>query len=154
MLLIVVKLAHKSFQNAQSSDPHCVRGWIGQALVAEEAQPLEAMDLFRHASEIQYHVSVVVLSVIELDDQLSPQSEAAAGHAHWVCHTLTTVDPAIILSSSGALNATAHQSMLQARDNASKYVSRHPKDPHMLNLLGLLYEQEGLDRLAQEIFTR
>ena len=49
---------------------------------------------------------------------------------------------------------TSHQSMVQARDNAYKYASRHPDDPHMLNLLGLLYEQEGLNVPAQQSFAR
>ena len=84
-----------------------------------------------------------------------PQSEAAASHAHWVCQTLSTIKQEVLLSPSGtSLNSIAHPSMLQARDNAVKYVLRHPDDPHLLNLLGLLYEQEGLVRPAEQAFAR
>lgn len=47
-----VALAHECFKRAQSVDPHFVRGWIGQALIAEKFAPQEAMDLFRHCCEL------------------------------------------------------------------------------------------------------
>ena len=50
------QLAHKAFSQAQAADPGYVQAWIGQALVAETIGNAEAMDLFRHACELRYHV--------------------------------------------------------------------------------------------------
>lgn len=49
-------LAHECFKKAQSVDPEFVNAWIGQALVAEKFAPQEAMDLFRHTTELANHV--------------------------------------------------------------------------------------------------
>ena len=50
------QLAHKAFSQAQAADPGYVQAWVGQALVAETIGNAEAMDLFRHACDLQYHV--------------------------------------------------------------------------------------------------
>ena len=51
------KLAHQAFRNAQSLEPDYVQAWIGQALVAESIGHSDSMDLFRHTTELAYHVS-------------------------------------------------------------------------------------------------
>ena len=43
--------------NAQSADPDQIEAWVGQALVAESIGSPEAMDLFRHSTQLGYHVS-------------------------------------------------------------------------------------------------
>ena len=55
--LVSSQLAHEAFKNAQSLAPDCVEAWIGQAIIAESIGDSEAMDLFRHSTELGYHVS-------------------------------------------------------------------------------------------------
>ena len=84
-----------------------------------------------------------------------PQSEACRGYGYWVCHTLTTIEPRAILEPGGeGLNLVAARGMLQARDCLQKYVEREPGDGWALNLLGLLYEQEGLLVQAERAFCK
>ena len=52
-----LQLAHEALKVAQSQDPEYVAGWIGQALVAETVGHQEAMDLFRHTTQLGIHVS-------------------------------------------------------------------------------------------------
>lgn len=52
-----INSAHKCFDKAQSVDPDYANCWIGQAAIAEEIQPKEALDLFRHAVELGNNVS-------------------------------------------------------------------------------------------------
>ena len=51
-----LQLAHEAFKVAQSQDPEYVGSWIGQALIAEVVGDEEAMDLFRHTTELGVHV--------------------------------------------------------------------------------------------------
>ncbi len=51
------QLAHESFKMAQSMDPAYVASWIGQALIAEAVGHDDAMDLFRHTTDLGFHVS-------------------------------------------------------------------------------------------------
>ena len=86
---------------------------------------------------------------------LSFQSEGSRGYAYWVCHTLSTLDPGLILEPGAeGLNLVAARGMLQARDCLQKLVEREPDDGWALNLLGLLYEQEGLLALAEKAFYK
>ena len=57
VLLSCYQLAHQAFRNAQSLEPGFVQAWIGQALVAESIGHSDSMDLFRHSTELAYHVS-------------------------------------------------------------------------------------------------
>lgn len=62
------ELANKSFKEAQNIEPTCLRGWVGQALLAEQTGYVsEAMDLFRHATFLGNEV------------------ESSVGYANWVC---------------------------------------------------------------------
>ncbi|XP_050089380.1 tetratricopeptide repeat protein 37 [Anopheles aquasalis] len=61
-------MANKAFSRAQQCDPTFQNAWIGQAIIAECAgHPDEAMDLFRHCTQLGYH------------------PESSLGYAHWVC---------------------------------------------------------------------
>jgi superkiller protein 3 len=64
------KLANEAFSQAQRSDPNYVNSWIGQALLAETLTHEDAMDLFRHSTQLRIH------------------KQGALGYAHWVCKTL------------------------------------------------------------------
>ncbi|XP_065092594.1 tetratricopeptide repeat protein 37 [Ochlerotatus camptorhynchus] len=64
-------LANKAFGRAQQTDTTYMNAWIGQALIAETiGQADEAMDLFRHCTQLGYH------------------AESALGYPHWVCSVL------------------------------------------------------------------
>lgn len=54
-----VTLAHKAFSAAQSADPKYVECWVGQAMVAQIIGDNEAMDLFRHATDLGHNVSFI-----------------------------------------------------------------------------------------------
>ena len=41
-------------------DPSHSGGWIGQAMVAEFMNHEETQDLFHHASQLAYHVSILL----------------------------------------------------------------------------------------------
>lgn len=83
------------------------------------------------------------------------QSEGSRGYGYWVCQTLTTLAAELILEPGGeGLNLVAARGMLQARDCLQKYVEREPEDSWALNLLGLLYEQEGLLTQAERAFYK
>ena len=53
-----VKAANEAFRAAQATSPSHVGCWLGQAMLAETVgQEVEAMDLFRHTTELDNHVS-------------------------------------------------------------------------------------------------
>ena len=53
-----VRQANEAFRQAQAVAPESVGCWLGQAMLAETiAQDVEAMDLFRHATQLDNHVS-------------------------------------------------------------------------------------------------
>ena len=56
-----VQLAYEAFKKAQAFSPESVQAWTGQALIAERIGSDETMDLFRHATELDYHVCVSCL---------------------------------------------------------------------------------------------
>jgi len=83
------------------------------------------------------------------------QSEGSRGYAYWVCHTLATLDRKLILERDGvSLKLVAQTGLLRARDCLQKCVERETEDVWVLNLLGLLYEQEGLLSQAEKMLSR
>ncbi|XP_055636051.1 tetratricopeptide repeat protein 37 [Toxorhynchites rutilus septentrionalis] len=68
-------LANKAFGRAQQTDTTYINAWIGQAVIAEQiGQADEAMDLFRHCTQLGYH------------------PESSLGYPHWVCSILNEED--------------------------------------------------------------
>ncbi|XP_015779373.1 PREDICTED: tetratricopeptide repeat protein 37-like [Acropora digitifera] len=65
-----IELAHEAFKNSQALDPSYGAAWTGQATIAEIIASEEAMDLFRHTTELGSH------------------REGNIGYAHWVCSSL------------------------------------------------------------------
>jgi hypothetical protein len=63
-----LELANRAFKEAQNQEPSYLRGWVGQALLAETAgYDEEAMDLFRHTTF------------------LGNELESSVGYSNWVC---------------------------------------------------------------------
>ena len=83
------------------------------------------------------------------------QPQGSIGYGYWVCQSLGTIDPKLILvPGQGTLNSIALTGMLQARDCLQKFTLREKGDACALNCLGLLYEQEGLIKEAEKAFSR
>lgn len=83
------------------------------------------------------------------------QPEGAISYGYWVCTTLTSIDLKLILLPGGrGLNDVARRGVSQARDNLQKYVERERDDSCAHNLLGLLFEQEGLLEQAEKCFRK
>ena len=55
------QLAHKAFVGAQNLQPDYLRGWAGQALVAQVAESSEGMDLFRHCTFLGKNIMIGVV---------------------------------------------------------------------------------------------
>ena len=62
--------ANEAYSQAQRADPAYINSWIGQALIAEMMSRKDAMDLFRHSTQLGYH------------------DQAAVGYTHWVLTVL------------------------------------------------------------------
>ena len=61
-------MANKAFKEAQNQEPAFIKSWIGQALLAEQAEfQAESMDLFRHTAF------------------LGNETESQIGFGNWVC---------------------------------------------------------------------
>ena len=127
MLLGHAELANRAFKESQNTDPSYLRGWVGQALLAEQSGfKTEAMDLFRHTTAIGNEV------------------ESSLGYAHWVCRSLKA------LSSAGESNARTLYCLENmfgvtvALDCLARYTERVQGDPCALNMFGVLLERENL----------
>ncbi|XP_064475190.1 tetratricopeptide repeat protein 37-like [Ornithodoros turicata] len=125
-----VKLAHSAFSMAQSQDPSHVRAWVGQALVAEKVGHHDTMDLFRHCTLLGNH------------------PEAATGYARWVCRTTEVRDlgePSHFSIPRASVLANACDALIRAR-------GCRERAPHLLNMLGILFEKQGLLGGAEEAY--
>lgn len=126
-------MANTAFSRAQRADPDYSDSWIGQAIIAESIQRLEAMDLFRHAVELGYH----------------PQ--AAIGYAHWVLKTLLNSD-----AKKNPLFSYAIDKMYAipvAADAMTWFIDSEPNSVIGRNILGLLLERQKLYKPASCEFT-
>ncbi|KAK7473574.1 hypothetical protein BaRGS_00035177 [Batillaria attramentaria] len=123
-----IQLAHRAFNMAQSQDPEYVAGWVGQALIAELVGHGEAMDLFRHTTQIGIHL------------------ESCIGYGHWVISTLLDVTR----QDTPAFQYCIHQmaAIPAACDALTRYTSLVKTEPAAFNMLGLLLEHQGLDKPA------
>ncbi|KAH9524909.1 Tetratricopeptide repeat protein 37 [Bulinus truncatus] len=119
-----VELAYKSFQNAQSIDPTYTSCWIGQAMIAERVGHGEAMDLFRHSTELGFHL------------------EGAIGYSQFVLSVLG--DPAQSKTELYHYNIQQMAAIPAASDALIRYTRRIKNDPLAYNMLGLLFEHQNL----------
>ncbi|XP_063995924.1 superkiller complex protein 3 [Diachasmimorpha longicaudata] len=125
--------ANEAFSKAQRADPEYKNSWIGQGLIAESVDRKEAMDLFRHATQLGYH----------------PQ--AAVGYAHWVLTTILNPDA----KKDPLYNYTIvnMHAISVAIDAMTWYIERKPESMYGRNALGLLLERQKLMRSAAEQFS-
>lgn len=128
-LLEDIPLANKCYSQAQRSDPLYANSWIGQAIIAETMGHDDAMDLFRHSNQLNYH------------------SESALNYASWVCRT--------ILESTKNVNMYCIKNMHAipvAWDAMVWYTENNPNDTSAWNMLGILSERLGLNTTAEKAF--
>lgn len=86
-----VRLANRAFGQAQQAQTDYVHSWTGQACLAEQlGQPSEAIDLFQHASGLQY------------------SGESALGFVHWICMALTEYGVAGAGAGGAAVKVDPH----------------------------------------------
>ncbi|KAL8583667.1 hypothetical protein ACOMHN_037390 [Nucella lapillus] len=129
-----IQLAHEAFKVAQSQDPEYLCSWVGQALVAETVGHEEAMDLFRHTTQLGIHM------------------ESGIGYGHWVVSTLLDVTR----QDSKAFQYCIHQmaAIPAAADALTRYTEVKKEDARAFNMLGLLLEHQGLVLSALDAFRR
>ncbi|KAF4526622.1 hypothetical protein B566_EDAN015391 [Ephemera danica] len=121
-----VKLAHQAYTAAQRTEPSFVECWIGQALVAESMGYDDAMDLFRHCT------------------QLSTHPESSLGYAHWVCSSFPKQKESYAW----------RQALAAVSDELIWYTGRKSHNSCAYNLLGLVLERQGLLRGAAVAFEK
>ncbi|KAK3606262.1 hypothetical protein CHS0354_037938 [Potamilus streckersoni] len=129
-----VQLAHEAFKIAQSLEPTYVACWIGQAIIAEIVGHDDAMDLFRHTTELGHHI------------------EGAIGYAHWVCSLLqdkTKHNTEMFRYAIEQMSAIP-----AASDALSRYLARVQTNPKAYNMHGLLLEHQKLYNNAAEAFKK
>ncbi|RUS81604.1 hypothetical protein EGW08_010617 [Elysia chlorotica] len=119
-----VKMAHEAFTTAQSIDPTYMACWIGQALIAEIVGHKEAMDLFRHTTELGFHV------------------ESAIGYGKWVLSVLA--DSSKRDSDLFRYCILEMAALPAASDALTKYTTRVKDDATAFNMQGLLLEHQNL----------
>lgn len=136
-----IHLAHKAFTVAQSLAPAISRSWVGQAMIAEQHGHYDTLDLFRHAFELHSHPA------------------ACLGFAyHVIAGTTPTSDKETFLKISSSQiphDRTSHYER-EAQVALSRYVGSPvgEQDPCALNLLGLLFERQGIYHAAFQLFQR
>ncbi|XP_052801085.1 tetratricopeptide repeat protein 37-like [Mya arenaria] len=123
-----VKLAHEAFKVAQSLEPSYVACWVGQAIIAEVVGHEDAMDLFRHTTELSHHV------------------EGAIGYGQWVCSVLLQSDKK---GTSMYMYAIEEMGAVpSASDALARYTECNQTNPVAYNLHALLLERQGLYKTA------
>ena len=126
-------LANKAFKEAQNCSPDYVRGWTGQAVLAEVAGVRsECMDLFRHCTF------------------LGPEPESARGYSDWVCATLASLERGERVEAHNKYILDKMHGVSVGVDSLAAYTRRHPRDVAALCQLGVLAERQGLVRTAAE----
>ena len=126
-------LANKAFKEAQNSDPDYIRGWTGQAILAEiVGVRSEAMDLFRHCTF------------------LGPEPESGRGYSDWVCGTLTSLEKSEEVEAHNRYILRNMWGVSVGLDSLAAYTRRHPRDVTAQVQLGVLAERQGMLRTALE----
>ncbi|KYM94057.1 PREDICTED: tetratricopeptide repeat protein 37 isoform X2 [Cyphomyrmex costatus] len=125
--------ANEAFSRSQRADPSYVNSWVGQGLIAEKTLRKEAMDLFRHSTQLGYH------------------NEAALGYAHWVLITL--LNPTMKEDSLLVYVIENMHAIPAAADNLTWYTEREPYDVYAFNTHGLLLERLKLYNTAAKQFA-
>ena len=126
--------ANEAFRQGQAIAPENVACWLGQAMLAETiTQDVEAMDLFRHAT------------------QLGNRIEGSIGFGQWVVNILQ--DPTTLADDWNKYVILEMTAVPAASDALDKYTERVHDDPVAYNLWGLLLEHQGLHSQACQAFA-
>eukprot|EP00118_Oscarella_pearsei_P013030 m.100186 g.100186 ORF g.100186 m.100186 type:complete len:1137 (+) comp37085_c0_seq8:16-3426(+) len=129
------ELAHEPFKKAQASDPDYVPAWIGQALIAEGIGNEDAMDLFRHTTELGVH------------------TESQIGYAYWVCSTLAA--EAWLEEPGQAKGISANEkAIIRASDCLARYTALVCDNPCAYNMYGFLLERQRLFVPAEKAYRK
>jgi len=127
-------LANRAFKEAQNNEPGNLRGWAGQALVAEVAGfRSESMDLFRHCTF------------------LGGEAESALGYANWVLSTLKDINNGEQVESHNRYILDKMHGVTVAVDSLTLYCRRCPDSSLALCQLSVLLERQGLLRKALSV---
>lgn len=132
-----LKLANKVFGRAQQAETSFVNGWNGQAFIAEiMGEKDEAMDLFKHCTNLQY------------------TPESALGFAHFVCILLS--DPKAMMQSRYRYIIERMHAVPSALDSIEWFCKSEADDATLESLcfLGYLYHQMRLWANAIRAFRR
>uniref|UniRef100_H2XYI6 Tetratricopeptide repeat protein 37 n=1 Tax=Ciona intestinalis TaxID=7719 RepID=H2XYI6_CIOIN len=127
-----VEMAHKAFKVAQSLDPSFCNSWIGQAAIAGMIGSNEAMDLFRHSTELGLHM------------------QAACGYSSRVCNLLYECKDRS--DKNYVENIHKLNGISAAVVQLSKYCQRNPACPHSITMLAYLLEESGLFPLSEKYY--
>ena len=128
------ELANKAFKEAQNAEPSYIRGWAGQALVAEVVGvKSESMDLFRHCTF------------------LGPEPESARGYGDWVCRTMDALEKGEKVETHNKYILEKMFGVVAGVDSLTAYCERYPGDSVALCQLGVLYEKMGLVRSGYRV---
>ncbi|KAL7288696.1 hypothetical protein TKK_0017421 [Trichogramma kaykai] len=125
--------ANEAFSWAQRMDPAYINCWIGQALIAENIGRTEAIDLFRHSTQLGYH------------------PESAKGYAHLVLKTIMDPDAKKDVLYNYAIEKI--HAVTVASDSLNWYLVHETDDPCALNTYGLLLERQKLYKPAAKQFS-
>ncbi|XP_077296478.1 tetratricopeptide repeat protein 37-like [Arctopsyche grandis] len=125
-------LGNQVFMKAQEANPTFIQSWIGQALIAESVGHHEAMDLFRHASQLGFH------------------KESSLGYACWVANSM--IELRNESSSSLTYSIENMHALPAACDLMAWYNQFETKNPCSWNIYGLLLEKMGCFRNSVEAF--
>ncbi|OAD55841.1 Tetratricopeptide repeat protein 37 [Eufriesea mexicana] len=125
--------ANAAYSRAQTADPAYINCWTGQSLIAEMMGKGEAMDLFRHATQLGYH------------------SQAAIGYTHYLLKTI--LNSSAIYDSSVSHVMKKDYPLHDAFDVMTWYIEHHPNDCQARNAYGLLLERLKLYKSAAEQFV-
>ncbi|XP_061389029.1 tetratricopeptide repeat protein 37 [Musca vetustissima] len=132
-----IRMANQAFQRAQQSSPVYQNAWIGQAMIAEYIhEEEEAVDLFRHCQQFDYH------------------PESAIGYAHWVCHILSDEEKCKLPHYKHAIDSMYAD--VVAFDAISWYTINEENDASTSawSFLGFLCERHRLYRLATKAYSK
>ena len=124
-------LANKAFKEAQAAQPDYVRGWAGQALLAETlGYKFESLDLLRHCTF------------------LGQEEESARGYGDGIISALESLSKGEKIEAHSKYILEQMWGVRVGVDSLTKHTSRKPRDANALCQLALLQERVGLLRSA------
>lgn len=132
-----IKMANQAFQRAQQSSPVYPNAWIGQAMIAEcISEEEEAVDLFRHCQQFEYH------------------PESSLGYAHWICQILSDSEKRNLPHYKHAVDSMYAD--VVAFDAINWYTIKEENDSSSSawSFLGFLCDRHRLYRFATKAYSK